>query len=385
MDNEEFELLIQKATIGCCTKEELLDAKERLESAVEDKNAECADYEQAMQIISLEGKDSNDPEEVKRALESYGVTAITWDEIKELQEQRNKLAYFLTNITAALDEFKNFNKYTCFNNIRALLKVNPDVKIGMIEKEAGVRLGYMSRLEKPDNSSEPTLEFVATAAKMLGVSIDFLISVNFDEVTPTEKYVLEFIKKIADDSKCEKLYWNRESNQRLNSYTDIYSNYGPDPHPLQSPADETMDCDGNYRAACFYSRFYPENKVQVTGNVYLSRLEDAESDIYILPCAINLDSNCEDGQECYEIYIIAPDKSVVPLCNTIMACDLIKAAVKDLYMQIEVLSSHVNIDKKARSIIDAYLNKDKKVLSKIFKAPEPSSDDYMPDIDLPFN
>ena len=48
-------------------------------------------------------------------------------------------------------------------------------------------MGYMSRLEKPDNSSEPTLEFVATAAKMLGVSIDFLISANIDEVTPTEK------------------------------------------------------------------------------------------------------------------------------------------------------------------------------------------------------
>ena len=92
-----------------------------------------------------------------------------------------------------------------------------------------------------------------------------------------------------------------------------------------------------------------------------------------------------EGQECYEIYIIAPDKSVVPLCNTIMACDIIKAAVKDLYMQIEVLSSHVNIDKKARSVIDAYLNKDKNALSKIFKAPEPSSDDFSTDTELPFN
>lgn len=54
-------------------------------------------------------------------------------------------------------------------------------------------------------------------------------------------------------------------------------------------------------------------------------------------------------------------------------------------MQIEVLSSHVNIDKKARSVIDAYLNKDKNALSKIFKAPEPSSDDFSTDTDLPFN
>ena len=97
-----------------------------------------------------------------------------------------------------------------------------------------------------------------------------------------------------------------------------------------------------------------------------------------------MDDNCVEGQACYEIYLVAPDKSVVPLCNTIMACDLIKSAVKDLYMQIEVLASHVNIDNKARSVIDAYLNKDKKVLSKTFKVPEPSSDDFMTDIDLPF-
>ena len=225
---------------------------------------------------------------------------------------------------------------------------------------------------------------MATAAKMLGVSIDFLISANIDEVTPTEKYVLEFIKKIADDSKCGNLYRHREPNQKLNNPTDLYSEFGPAPHPLQSPDDDSMDCNGNYREASFFSRFYPEKVIQVTGNTYWSRLEDAESDMYILPCVINMDDNCVEGQACYEIYLVAPDKSVVPLCNTIMACDLIKSAVKDLYMQIEVLASHVNIDNKARSVIDAYLNKDKKVLSKTFKVPEPSSDDFMTDIDLPF-
>ena len=99
---------------------------------------------------------------------------------------------------------------------------------------------------------------------------------------------------------------------------------------------------------------------------------------------INMGENNEEGQACYEIYLVAPDKSVVPLCNTIMACDLIGSAVKDLYKQIEVLASHVNIDIKARSVIDAYLNKDKKVLSKTFKVPEPLGDDSTPDIDLPF-
>ena len=106
---------------------------------------------------------------------------------------------------------------------------------------------------------------------------------------------------------------------------------------------------------------------------------------YIFPCAIYSEQECLNSQACYEIYLIAPDKSVIPLCNTLRACDLIKSATKDLYMQIEVLSSHVNIDNKARSVIDAYMKKDKKNLSKIFEVPKTTKDECMIDPELPFN
>ena len=208
MRNEEFELLLQKASIGCCKKEELLEAKERLESHLEDVNAQCAEYEQVIQMMDLEGKNTDNPEEVRKAMESYGIEnpQIAIDELKNLRESRNITAHYISAFSDALAEFRNFDKYICFNNIRTLLKVNSDVKIGMIEKEAGVRLGYMSRLEKPDNTSEPTMEFVSTAAKMLDVSIDFLVSANIDEVTPTEEYVLKFLKNISDDAKSGRLY-----------------------------------------------------------------------------------------------------------------------------------------------------------------------------------
>lgn len=87
-------------------------------------------------------------------------------------------AGFLTQLESYLSECKNFNKTLCFSNIRELLRQNPDVKIGQIEKEAGIRLGYMSRLEKDGNTSEPSMEFVVTAAKLLKVSVDTLISVD---------------------------------------------------------------------------------------------------------------------------------------------------------------------------------------------------------------
>ena len=146
MRNEEFELLLQKASIGCCKKEELLEAKERLESHLEDVNAQCAEYEQVIQMMDLEGKNTDNPEEVRKAMESYGIEnpQIAIDELKNLRESRNITAHYISAFSDALAEFRNFDKYICFNNIRTLLKVNSDVKIGMIEKEAGVRLGYMS-------------------------------------------------------------------------------------------------------------------------------------------------------------------------------------------------------------------------------------------------
>ena len=54
----------------------------------------------------------------------------------------------MTQLEELMSEKKNFDKSVCFSNIRELLRQNPDVKIGQIEKEAGIRLGYMSRLEK---------------------------------------------------------------------------------------------------------------------------------------------------------------------------------------------------------------------------------------------
>ena len=87
---------------------------------------------------------------------------------------------------------KHYDKKTCFENIRVLLKKNPGVKIGQIEKEAGLRLGYMARLSKEDNTAEPSLEFITTAAKMLGVSVDTLLFQKLSELTSTDEFLLKF-------------------------------------------------------------------------------------------------------------------------------------------------------------------------------------------------
>lgn len=67
-----------------------------------------------------------------------------------------------------------FDKHKCLANIRQLLQ-SSDVKIGQIEKAAKCQPGYLSRIEKPTNTAEPSITFVSTAAEMLNTSIDTLV------------------------------------------------------------------------------------------------------------------------------------------------------------------------------------------------------------------
>lgn len=62
------------------------------------------------------------------------------------------------------------NELVAFN-VRYLAK-QKHLKLGEIEKQVGVRIGYFSRKEKTDTST--SLEVIYNTAKILGVTIDEL-------------------------------------------------------------------------------------------------------------------------------------------------------------------------------------------------------------------
>lgn len=74
----------------------------------------------------------------------------------------------------------------------------------------------MSRLEKEGNTSEPNMEFIVSAAKLLKISIDTLVSVDLTGLTPTEQYIVNFFDKLKSDTLKDKLDWNRQSAFNLN-------------------------------------------------------------------------------------------------------------------------------------------------------------------------
>lgn len=111
--------------------------------------------------------------------------------------------------------YKHYNKQTIFYNIRNISKKN-NIKLGDIEKEAGVAPGYMSRLDKDFRSADPSLEFVCTAAKMLNTSIDSLLNSNLLKLSPNEEYIMNFINNLILKTESGILPWNVEKADYLN-------------------------------------------------------------------------------------------------------------------------------------------------------------------------
>ena len=109
---------------------------------------------------------------------------------------------------------EKFNKKFLFDNISYLLE-EKNTKIGELEAAVGVSTGYISR--NKDGASIPGLEFVVNVAKFFKVDIETLLMTDLRALTPTEKYILNFIIKLCNDTQSDCLDWNLQSADFLNN------------------------------------------------------------------------------------------------------------------------------------------------------------------------
>lgn len=152
--------------------------------------------------IGKGGKLRTDYEDLKNKYEA---------EIQNAKNVEEKLAQFINSA-------RKYDKFQIFSNIRELCK-NKDIKIGTVEKEAGVALGYMSRLEKANNASEPSLDFVVAAATTLGVTVDDLLYKQFSLLSANQIFLLSFLEKLKNDTSNDALRWEKETEEKLNTIT----------------------------------------------------------------------------------------------------------------------------------------------------------------------
>ena len=279
------------------------------------------------------------------------------DDVEKKQDEIKKEKDDLSNMLAQLEEMssecKYFDKKLCLSNIRELLKQNPDVKIGQIEKEAGLRLGYMSRIEKEDNTASPGIEFLITASKLLKVNLETLLYTDVKKLSPTEAYLEKFLNKLKKDTEDCKLAWRRESETYLNTINTYDATSGHTSHPLYNyQSYEDVDEYGRqhiYHKIYFDSRAFG-SRTLAFGDSYNLRLR-FDTYIYLM--------NIWDGEFNFakEIWMYKEGTGCQFLISNKEGTQL-SNLVNQLFDTVKKNEEHPKIMKSFKESMDAFLNGD---------------------------
>lgn len=270
-----------------------------------------------------------------------------------------KSSIFVEKGGASMEKME-FDKRRCMSAIYAIAK-EKGVKIGDLEKEAGVSTGYLSKLNKEENTSSPSIELLVAAARVLGVTIDMLIYSEYEGLSSNEKYILKFMDKLVNDTLSGELQWEKETKKQLLNVEcgfdggDAYAG-----HPLFAAKELPVDGDGRIHLEPRYcSRFFPDGETKVAGDGYHAVLSPSDAEMYIMKVE-NEESHMGIGYDQFEVYLIQRG-SVKPLCCSDFVCGEVSRQIQNLYKVIVDADSNLGINDEVKGIIDLYMNEDEEL------------------------
>lgn len=346
-------------------KEQELNNKKDVLEAIDKKNKELEEINKAFkektgvwEFVKFETKNAEDLAKKNNDIETlYGSEEELEEEVQELENRRLQCEQILAKLKKALVDYKNFNKRQFFDNVRYLLKDNTSVKIGQIEKEAGVSAGYMSRMEKEGNTSDPSIELVYTASKLLGVSLDILLNVDLVALKPTEKYMVDFIQKLEVDTISDRLNWNIESADYLNQIEGDIN--GKPNHPLFSLETFYEESEIEYPNQVTDIRFVSHSfncNTYINGDCFNLGMKDG-SRLYLMDVSKSVHASNDMSAYAKEMWMYKPDMGGQYLIGTKdtpgLAC-----VIESLFNTVKISARHPKVSIEAKSIIDAYMEDD---------------------------
>lgn len=266
-------------------------------------------------------------------------------ELGGLNEDLKKIESDIAELEIMLSKLKHFRKDYFISNFKRLTAMKK-VKIGDIETEALLTPGYLSRLDKDGNVTDPNIEFVVTAADMLGVTVDELIRGDIAELTETEQFILNFLNKLIKDTREDSINWLTEKSQeQFNSFMpdEKWDSIFRDMYDVKKSA-------GNLTVT--YKSQYSE-KVHLSKELKSCRvnLGDNTDEVIMMACR-----DASHTMDYFEFYLKSP-KHIVPLFNSAISRDVIKEKTSDLYEEIMKSEKRIHLSQPAVDMIKNYMNK----------------------------
>lgn len=263
-----------------------------------------------------------------------------------------------------------FDKKLCMDNIYAIAK-DKGIKIGELEKVAGLSAGYLSKLSKEGNTAVPGIESLSLIAQTLGVSIDALLSVDYKVLNDDEKYLMAFIEKLIRGTESKMLAWEIEGGAYLSTNNTGESLNHPlfirVPSAVESPVTgDLVECVYNV----YQSRFLQYDDVRGFENCYHCDLGEKGDKLYMMKLSLGnknypakeLDfdelvrrNGYDEFHEEVELYLVNKLEKVNPLCSTYSVSTEIKKVINRLYTTVDSDGRYISLSSETRSVIDKFM------------------------------
>ena len=242
-----------------------------------------------------------------------------------------------------------FNKKLMMDNVSALLK-RKNMKIGELESQVNVSVGYLSRLAKDENS-KPSVELVAKIASVLAVSMDVLLQCNLSDQNPTEQYLIEFLKKLNKATLENKLDWQKETPEMLQFYE--VCDEDDVTHPLfdyRTRKSHDLENPKTIRDIGACSRLF-ENLAYPYDDWFSLKMKDGWW-LYLISVHEIIDDPKTDVRHGLELWLCFDRERKECLCTA--ADDLaISSKLCELY---ESLKMCIQLDADVKGVIDEFMN-----------------------------
>ena len=246
-----------------------------------------------------------------------------------------------------------FNRSRLLSNIAFLTK-EKGIKIGDLEADAGVSTGYFSRLNKSDSTALPSIEALTAVAGKLGVSIDSLVKIEYDALTESERYLVDFLEKLISDTESSDVCWTKETTRSMGP---VITEDGDMSNPFFRYDDVCtgLDYDTGYpqyhEELVFNSLFYSDKIARLTKDTAYHA--DLYGNTFWL-CPVSIEVSEGEKQEDLEVYMKS-GKKVHPVCNTNTHCPAINALLNSLYQAVIASSKRPKVNATVKAAIDLYM------------------------------
>lgn len=248
-----------------------------------------------------------------------------------------------------------FNRRRLLTNIASLTK-EKGIKIGDLEAEAGVSAGYFSRLNKGDSSAVPNIEVLTAVSDRLTITLDSLVKVDYETLTSSERYLIDFIDKLIAKASTFSMIWEEQTIRKMLE-TGINQD-GDAIHPLLEVRElyEGIDPDTGYPSydekLVYNSLFYEGESIGLLGSSYHIDFDNS-SVLWLVEVGVEDEDGAPDAE--IEFYMQV-NRRVTPICHTVHnSSSPFNEILFSLYQAAAETSKRPKIAPEVKSAIDSFM------------------------------